>query len=134
MLVLLINIYCHVAWIEENHTSLISLSLCACVRAVCVCVWSITARQDQKRPHGVAWHCETNPVSPIFAMHSTRSIAMSRIQLAVSLCDAMSLNPKTSRRSQKCLCLSFSLSLPFFLYLYLSTSLPLSLCMCAAIK
>lgn len=55
-------------------------------------------------------------------MHSTRSVAMSRIQLAVSLCDAMSLNPKTiATISDGCLCFSLSLSLP--------VSLPFSLCL-----
>lgn len=69
-------------------------------------------------------YCVTNPASPIFAMHSTRSIAMSRIQLAVSLCDAMSLNPKTIATISGEICvspllsISLSLYLPIFTYVY----------------
>lgn len=54
---------------------------------------AVTARQDQKRA-GTALHCATNPVRPIFAMHSGCSIAMSRIQFAVWL-NSVSLGSKT---------------------------------------
>ena len=114
------------AWIAENHTSLISLSL-----------WPITSGSKTSwcRMALCNKSCESNIYDALHAQYRDVTYTIGSFVMWCNVSQSQNIvNVSQSQNGLRMLCLSFSLSLslslPFCLYLYLSTSLFISMYVC----